>query len=171
MEKLVPVLLHAEGNPVIKGILQNLEGGESVSDDDLAALIGVKVNTVRTELNELYANGIVSFEKRKIPNQKWYAYFWKLDQGNIAYLIRQRLKKVLELLQRRLDYETAHSFFVCPREGKRYTFEEAAESDFRCPSCGALLTSQDNSQVVERLRSEIYQLTQILESLPARGLI
>ncbi|HEV51689.1 MAG TPA: hypothetical protein ENO31_04080 [Thermoprotei archaeon] len=165
IEELVPILLHSKGNPVISGIIKNLESGEAVSDDDLAALIGVKVNTVRTELNELYANGMVTFEKRKIPNQKWYAYFWKLDMNNINYLIQQRIKKVIEILNKRLQYETSHSFFYCPKDGKRYTFEEALEYGFRCTDCGTQLQAQDNKEVVERLRSEISRLTQLLESI------
>ncbi|MGC8631678.1 MAG: hypothetical protein ACP5T2_04560 [Thermoprotei archaeon] len=167
IEELVPILLHSKGNPVISGIIKNLESGEAVSDDDLAALIGVKVNMVRTELNELYANGMVSFEKRKIPNQKWYAYFWKLDMSNINYLIQQRIKKVIEILSKRLDYELNHSFFYCPRDGKRYTFEEALENGFRCVDCGTQLVAQDNKEMVEKIKSEISRLTLLLENISA----
>jgi|GEM_PF-433936 len=165
IEELVPILLHSKGNPVISGIIRNLESGEAISDDDLAALIGVKVNMVRTELNELYANGMVSFEKRKIPNQKWYAYFWKLDMGNINYLIQQRIKKVIDILNKRLNFEMNHSFFYCPRDGKRYTFEESLENGFRCVDCGTPLVAQDNREIVERLKSEVSRLTQLLETI------
>lgn len=70
-----------------------------------------------------------------------------------------REKKIVESkLRERLSFEEENYFFICKscqKANVKFNFDEAFELNFRCPDCGNALEAQDNSKIIEFLRSKI----------------
>ena len=67
-------------------------------------------------------------------------------------------------MKARLDYEIKFHFFKCDQDYcPRYTFDEAMESNFRCPECSGELKAFDNKAIIERLSKKVDELRSSLE--------
>jgi transcription initiation factor TFIIE subunit alpha len=71
-------------------------------------------------------------------------------------------KRVLGILKMRLVYEENNDFYYCgTEECAKYTFEEAMECVFRCPTCGKPLKHYDNQEVIQSLKDRIAKIENI----------
>ncbi len=113
---------------------------------------------VRRALYELHNLGLVAYRKTRNPEDSRYIYFWKIDTARINQVLLQRKKEVLNKLKERLKYEESNTFFTCPVDRVRLTFDEAMETDFKCPRCGSDLVAEDNEELKSRLRKIIKEL-------------
>jgi len=127
-------------------------------DEDIVKKTGIDEQEVRRVLYELHNIGLVTYKKMRNPNDNRYIYYWRVDATRINHVLLKRKKAVLEKLKERLQYEENNSFFICPVDGVRLTYDEALENDFRCPRCGNELVMEDNSKIVEKLRKIISEL-------------
>lgn len=139
-------------------LISSPENNDGYSDDDLEALTGYKQAEIRRILRILYDARIAQYRKGIHPAYGVARYFWKVDMNNVNYVLLKRKKDVLDKLKQRLNYELSHEFYRCPRDGSRYTFDEAYSNEFRCTRCGSLLDREDNSGVIENLRATIEEL-------------
>ncbi len=136
---------------------------EGYSDDDIEALTGYKQAEVRKILRLLYDARIAYYRKGVHPSYGVARYFWKVDSNSINYVLLRRKKEVLEKVKQRLEYESSNEFYRCPRDGSRYTFNEAYVNDFKCTRCGSLLTLEDNSALVKALKEVVEKLKREIE--------
>jgi len=140
---------------VVKVLARIREG----TDDVIATESGVRLNTVRKILYKLYDHALVSATRVRDDKTGWYIFYWRLQPDQLDAFIRSRKRRTLEKLKSRLEYERAHSFFICKKDSDvRITFEEAMESAFRCPKCGSQLTGVDNTRIIEHLSGLISKL-------------
>ncbi len=127
-------------------------------DSEIIEKTGINEQEVRRALYELHNLGLVTYRKSRNPEDSKYIYFWRVDSSRINQVLLQRKKTVLNKLKERLRYEEDNTFFVCPIDGVRLTFDEAIENDFHCPRCGSELIAEDNEYVKQRLREIIRKL-------------
>lgn len=144
---------------VCRGVFEKLvrERTEFI-DEHLANHLGVNVNDVRKSLYELQSLGLVTYTRIRDPTDGRFIYYWRADVGHLNQLLLQRKRTVLRKLEERLMHEESNSFYTCPHDGIRLTFNEALENDFKCPRCGSPLEFYDNSAIVRRLRELISRL-------------
>ncbi len=125
-----------------------------LSDDDIESLTGYKQSEIRKVLRLLESYNLAVHRRRRHPEKEVSRYFWRIDGDTINIVLLNLKKKVLARLKERLQYEESKSFFICPEDGSRYTFEEAFNNNFTCPLCGALV-EEDSGRGAERLRRKI----------------
>ena len=147
-----------EGLEIVTALMDREATDESISDET-----GIKLNTVRKILYKLYDYRLASYKREKDKEIGWYIYTWKLDLTKIKDIIKERKRKILRELERKLEYETNHIFFTCVKDNIKLPFDIASENQFKCPTCSQPLEFFDNSKTIERLKEEIEKLRKELE--------
>lgn len=135
-----------------------IESGEEASDDAIANALEMKVNDVRRALYALSEHGFVSYRRVRDKNSGWFIYYWRINVEDINTILLVRKKEILRKLKERLEYEESNSFYYCPVDGSRYTFEEAFENGFVCPRCGAELVYIENDKIKQILAERIRKI-------------
>ncbi|QGA54932.1 transcription factor [Sulfolobus sp. E5-1-F] len=151
------------GDDVIDVLRVLLEKGTEMTDEEIANQLNIKVNDVRKKLNLLEEQGFVSYRKTRDKDSGWFIYYWRpnIDQINEILLNRKRL--ILDKLKSRLEYEKNNTFFICPQDNSRYSFEEAFENEFKCLKCGSQLTYYDTEKIKSFLEQKIRQIEEEID--------
>jgi len=144
-------------------VVRTLMEHDSLSETELAEKIGIKEQAVRGILYKLYEKNVVQFRKERQENG-WYVYHWTLLKDRLKDIVEERRRNTLELLRKKLEYETSNEFFRCENGCTRITFDKAFENDFLCQYCGAVVHQFDNSFIIEELSSYISRLESVAYS-------
>lgn len=150
--KLIELMFDEKAARIFEYIYKRLD---EVQDEEIARELGLKLNEVRRILYALSEQGFVSYRRVRDKNTGWYTYYWRVRKDEILSLIQSRKKVVLSKLKLRLQAEETNTFYECPTDGTRYTFDEALENEFRCPRCGSQLVYADNSNIIRVLKKYI----------------
>lgn len=152
-----------ELDPETKRVLEILEQEAEVNEKFLAQALGTKINAVRKALYRLMNSGFVSYtKKRDKDKQWWYLYYWTLNPRRIKDVWVQHMKKELKRRETDLKAEERHEF-ECERGCKKFNYDEALESEFKCPYCDSGMVEVDNADEIETLRKEIEEIEQELK--------
>jgi len=144
-------------------VLLETDADKGISDEELAQKLGYKQSDVRRVLRLLYVYRFANYRRGRHPRTGATRYYWYIDIMHLNIVLVWLKKAVLEKLKYRLEYEEANIFYRCPRDGTRYTFEEAFQYDFQCPRCGSILEEDDNTQTKKILASYIRRLEEEIE--------
>ena len=136
-----------------------VEKGEA-TDEELSKELRVEVNEVRRILNMMFESHLIRYRRTRDEKIGWYIYYWAPTDEDVATILEDRKRKTLSLLRQRLEQEKNNTYYICIRCGARYTFEEAAESMFRCTECDEVLENFNNDLIVKKLEKAI----ELLES-------
>ena len=139
---------------VTKKLMANSDS-KGLSDENLEEITGIRQNEIRKVLRTLYELKIATYRRGRHPETGSTRYYWTIDPNMINLFIFSLKKKILEKMKRKLEFEEGITFYVCPVDGTRYTFEEAFDYNFTCPKCGSLLIEHDNVEVKEFLKKKI----------------
>ncbi len=150
--KLIELMFNEKAAKIFEYIYKRFD---EVQDEEIARELGLKLNEVRRTLYALSEQGFVSYRRVRDKNTGWYTYYWRVRKDEILSLIQARKKVVLSKLKLRLQAEESNTFYECPADGTRYTFDEALENEFRCPRCGSQLVYVDNSSIIQVLKKYI----------------
>jgi len=134
------------------------------TDEKVAEVTGVSLNTVRRALYILYENGLASYRRERDKDSGWLTYLWKIDLSNICDVLDAEMQKLLKNLQKRLEAERNGVFYACVDGCGRFLFELAAETNFVCPICGAALEHQDNTKLVKALEKRVKEIQRCMRA-------
>lgn len=149
-------LVGEEGVKVIK----KLPKGE-VTDEKIAEMTGVDLQTVRRTLYILYENRLAVYRRERNKESGWLTYLWKVDLHDIDLVLEAEMRKLLDRLQKRLEFERENVFYVC-EEGHRVLFDVAVGANFMCSTCGKVLGHQDNAELINALGKRIDEIQAVL---------
>jgi len=138
--------------------LLTVDPEKGISDEEVEQIKGYKQADVRKVFRIFYDLRIASYRRGKHPDTGATRYYWYLDSRDADLALLRRKLQVLEKLKMRLKYEKENEFYVCPKDGARYTFDYAYEYQFTCPKCGTMLVPDDNSKYVKALEDRISRL-------------
>jgi len=163
-EQLLEVAKFFGGEDGVK-IIQALNKLGEATDEAIALESGVKLNIVRKFLYKMYTHGLISAVRARDEEKGWFIFYWRIQKDQLNAFIRDRKRKTLEKLKKRLEYEKLHEFFICEKcSNIRVSFEEAMESAFKCLNCGEQLKNFDNTKIIEFLTKKIQQLEEELKN-------
>lgn len=153
------------GGEVAVKLVSELKKRGRATEDELAKNTKIKLNELRKTLFTLQKFSIITPEVVQDKGSGWMIFYWRLRGDQLESIIRTQKRGVLEKLKERLEYEKSHDFYICTdrRCGGRYTFEEAMEHMFRCPSCGGPMEHYDNAQIIRALEDKIASLQAEIE--------
>lgn len=156
----VAQLVGPEGARIADALLTRKEA----TDSELAEELGEKPSHIRKVLYDLYEARIAEYHKEKDKETGWLTFYWQIRPEHAANSILERTRKDLLSLQRALEFEETHEFFICPEGAERFDFARATESDFHCPEHNAILQQHDNKAELEALRSRVEALRREAET-------
>ncbi len=137
-----------------------IEQGGVVPEEIIGRKLGLKSNEARRILQILAEQGIISF--RRVASRERSRQGWYIDTDNLESIIINRLKRSLEKLKIRLDYELQANLYYCPHDLNKFTAEEAFSRDFICPRCGSILEEYGGEKTAEFLREKIKEIEKVL---------
>jgi len=150
------------GEEAVK-VVQVLKGVHEVTDKEIADETQTSVHMVRKTLYKLYDHSLVVLRQSRDKETHWFVYHWRLQPDQFAGFITSMKRLVLERLKTRLRYEMDHEFYSCQTPGcKRYTFEEAVEFLFKCPTCHKPMTHLNSNSFIKILTQKIEQIAKEL---------
>ena len=140
-------------------VARSLLKTEDATDEEIASSTGLRINMVRRVLYDLFGKGLISGGRVKDERKGWFVYRWRSRRDEVENFIENQKKKILDRLQKRLDYENSSDFYHCGNEDcSRETFEEALELFFKCPSCGQVLNLKKNEKIRKNFGKKIDQI-------------
>ena len=139
-------------------IVENIPADE-ITDEHLAELTGISLNTVRRTLYLLYEHRLAVYRRKRDPDSGWLTYLWQLCPENFDKALESEAKRLLRNLEERLDYEKNNIFYACTEGCARFIFDEASEANFICPFCQGSLEYMENAKVVEAIERQKKELT------------
>jgi len=140
-----------------------VEQGTVIPEEYISKNLGLKSNEARRILQILAEQGIISF--RRMASKDRSLQGWYIDTENIESVLITRLKRALEKLKIRLEYEKQPAIYYCPRDRLRFTMDQAMMYDFICPRCGSMLEEYDGSLAVKILEKRINEIEEMLKKI------
>ncbi|RLE94539.1 MAG: transcription initiation factor E subunit alpha [Thermoprotei archaeon] len=135
-----------------------IDKGEATDEEISAKLKIDNPSEVRKILIKLHEADILTYRRERDENIGWYTYYWRLKDENIINVLTRRIKAVIKVLERKMEYEQNNSFYVCVQCLRRFTIEEAYDLDFSCPECGAILFEDNNEEIINILSNMINKI-------------
>lgn len=156
-------------NPAIYQYLYKLVGEEGVelirvcpeeehSDEEIAEITGINLNSVRHTLYCLYEHRLAEYRRIKNNETGWLTYLWVLKMENILSVLYGEMEATIEKLEARLRYDENNDFYQCSDCGHMMTFTDAMNLNFACPQCGEMMVHFDDELLVSALRSRIEKI-------------
>jgi transcription initiation factor TFIIE subunit alpha len=133
-----------------------------VTDEELAEELGLELNDVRRALFILYENDLASYRRLRDEDSGWLTYLWTFEYETIPEQLESEMRRLLEALEKRQQYESKNEFYLCGECQLRFEFSEAMEFNFECPQCGGPLETMENSRLVETMEMRIEELREEL---------
>ena len=157
--EMIARLIAPEAVKVFKYLMKYNESKEEEIAEDLK----IDINELRKILYKLNEIGLVrSYKVRSEEEGKQYTYVWYVNVDYINQILLQRKKHVLERLKERLSVEE-ETYFYCPNDLTRYTYDEAMDLNFICPKCGTPLEMAQTNEYAEVLKKYIKKLSEEIE--------
>ena len=140
-------------------VARSLLKTEDATDEEIASSTGLRINMVRRVLYDLVGKGLITGVRVKDERKGWFVYRWRSRRDEVENFIENQKKKILDRLQKRLNYENSSDFYHCGNEDcSRSTFEDALELFFKCPSCGQVLNLKKNEKIRKNFTKKIDQI-------------
>ena len=147
---------------IAKRLLEEADS-KGLSDENLEEITGIRQNEIRRILRVFYELKIASYRRGRHPETGATRYYWTMDPQGINVFVLNLKRRILGKLRARLEYEESTTFYRCPADGTRYTFDEAFDYDFTCPRCGSMLEEDRNDDRKAVLRARISRLEEEIE--------
>lgn len=141
-------------------VARALLNSEDATDEEIASATGMRINIIRKVLYDMFGKALITGIRVKDEKKGWFVYRWRAKQDQVDNFIDNQKKKILDRLQKRLEYEDSSEFYHCGnKDCPRVKFDTAVEVFFKCPICKGSLNMVDNGKVKEALRYKIEQIT------------
>ena len=140
-------------------VARSLLKSKDATDEEIASSTGLRINMVRRVLYDLFGKGLITGIRVKDERKGWFVYRWRSRRDEVENFIENQKKKVLDRLQKRLDYENSSEFYHCGNEDcSRSTFEDSLDLFFKCPSCGQVLNLKKNEKARKNFMKKVDQI-------------
>jgi transcription initiation factor TFIIE subunit alpha len=146
---------------VARGLLNT----NDATDEEIASVTGLRINIIRKVLYDMFGKALITGIRVKDEKKGWFVYRWRAKRDQVDSFIDNQKKKVLDRLQKRLEYEESSEFYHCGnKDCPRVKFDSAVELFFKCTICRGPLNMVDNGRVKDALRFKIEQITAEMSS-------
>jgi len=160
-------------NPAINQYLLKLVGEEGIeliktcpdeehSDEEIAEITGINLNSVRHTLYNLYEKRLAEYRRIKNNETGWLTYLWILKMENMESVLQSEMRVVSEKLSARLKFDQNNDFYQCSACGKMLTFNDALSLNFVCPECGENMNHFDDELLLNALDKRIKKINKEL---------
>ena len=157
--KIYEIVKEVVGEDSIK-VVEFLKDKKNISDFKIAEKVKADIHEVRNILYRLYNNNLVTYYRKKDRQKGWYISYWTFNKKRIKDLVVQLHYSKMAKFTERLKIEEANkgNFYLCQNACVRVNFDKATDFGYKCPECGNMLNTQDNSKTIEFLQNKIDEL-------------
>ena len=157
--KIYEIVKEIVGGDSVK-VVEFLKDKKNISDFKIAEKVKADIHEIRNILYRLYNYNLVSYYRKKDRQKGWYISYWTFNKKRIKDLMVQLHYSKMAKFTERLKVEEANkgNFYLCPNACVRVNFEKATDFEFKCPECGNILNSQDNTKTIEFLQGKIEEM-------------
>jgi len=134
-------------------IIKILFRGE-ITDQKIADKLKLRPNTVRRILNEMHTKGIITYRKEK-EKSGWYNYIWRINEERLSDFLSSEKQRQGQSLLERLKFEEENHFFKCTEGCVKIEYDNALDSQFKCPICNSQLVHYDNKKEISSIKREL----------------
>lgn len=132
---------------------------EDATDEEIASATGMRINIIRKVLYDMFGKALITGIRVKDEKKGWFVYRWRAKRDQAENFIDNQKKKILDRLQKRLEYEESSEFYHCGNSPcPRIKFDVAVELFFKCSNCNGPLGMVDNTKIKDALRFKIDQI-------------
>lgn len=133
-------------------IVRNFYG--SLSDEELAKKLKLKISDVRATLNKLHSEGLVNYLRDKDNETGWYSYSWALNRDRIKRWVETKIREKTDLVN-----GNSGDHYFCPSCGPSSIvgFEAASDTSFKCSKCNKDLDFLDDGKIAALVDSRLYK--------------
>ena len=139
-------------------IVESVPDSGEITDDEIAQKSKISLYSVRRTLFALYEKRMAEYRRERNDENGWLTYFWKLNFSDIESILENETGKLARNLKQRLEFERGNVFYACKNDGKRFIFDVATKTDFRCPDCSSQLEHFDNEMTVFAIEKRLTKL-------------
>src|SRR6266516_7584951 len=86
---------------VARGLLNT----DDATDEEIASDTGLRINIIRKVLCDMFGKALITGIRVKDEKKGWFVYRWRAKRDQAENFIENQKKKILERLQKRLEYE------------------------------------------------------------------
>lgn len=146
------------GDDYVK-VARSLLSNENTTDEEITEQTGLKINSVRKALYDLFGRSLITGIRVRDVKRGWFVYRWKAQRDQVEPFVEAQKHKAIRRLSDRLDFESNNEFYHCGNPTCiKYSFTNAMEVDFKCQVCSQLLRLFDNSRLKDALVWKIDQI-------------
>ncbi len=138
--------------------------GDGATDEKIEKKTKLKVAEIRAVLNQLHQHGVVDYTREKNMENGWFTYTWRIDADRAMRNLLSAKKQQYQKLRDQMQSEEGTLFYKCRKSCLRMAFDDAMESDFRCPECKGQMRYANNNGELKGLEQKIGALEQILQT-------
>ena len=142
-----------------------LKNKEDVNEFNIAEKLKITINQLRNIIYKFEKYNLLTSIRKKDRKKGWYIYFFTLNPKQIDDTVVQLVKDKMSIIEKQLDREKAHQFYLCPNRCVRQTIENAMENQFMCHECGSLLDAENNDKTINKMQKRIEELNIKLKEL------
>ncbi|HIQ12908.1 MAG TPA: hypothetical protein EYH44_00755 [Thermoprotei archaeon] len=143
-------------------IVEALARYGELTDNEIAERVDADDSEVRRIIWVLAGEGLL-ISKKVVNDTGWITFFWKLPLDQVDGLILSLYRRIIDRLEKKLEYETSNIFYWCmDRNHERLTFSEAVDNMFKCPVCGKTLMPYDNSELIAAIKYSIGEMKRFM---------
>lgn len=143
-------------------IVEALARYGELTDNEIAEKVDADDAEVRRIIWVLASEGLL-ISKKVVNDTGWITFFWKLPIDQVDGLILSLYRRIIDRLEKKLEYETSNIFYWCmDKNHERLTFSEAVDNMFKCPVCGKTLMPYDNSELIAAIKYSIGEMKRVL---------
>ncbi len=146
-------------------IVELLVKKKKIDEFKISSSLKLEVNFVRSLLYKLYSKKIVSYSKERDLKKGWWIYSWEMHQEKIKDLLILERTKELDKLGKTKHEKEGEQMYVCVLFAVAVNFSVAADPEFKCFSCGALLKNFDNTHVMNEIDDKIRRINTEIEEI------
>ncbi|GBC71460.1 hypothetical protein HRbin02_01244 [Candidatus Calditenuaceae archaeon HR02] len=133
-------------------------------EDELADALQMDVKRIRKLLHQLSEFSLVAYDIVVDKELNKRVFRWRLQQEQVQGVVKTQLKRIAERLQMLKRHYESNQLYWCGREGcRKYTFDEALDKFFKCPSCGGKLMVYDHTKLLKAVDETLAEINRLLE--------
>src|SRR6187200_3172541 len=94
-------------------VAQALLNTQNDTDEEIAGATGMRINVIRKVLYDMFGKALITGIRVKDEKKGWFVYRWRAKGDQVDNFIDNQKKKILDRLQKRLEYEESSEFYHC----------------------------------------------------------
>ncbi|MEM0444406.1 MAG: hypothetical protein QXW60_07825 [Nitrososphaerota archaeon] len=152
------------GGEEAEGLARLLLARPGMREDEIASELQMDVKRVRKLLHQLSEFSLVAYDIVIDKELNKRVFRWRLQPEQVQGVVKTQLKRIAERLQMLKKHYEANQLYWCGQQGcRKYTFDEALDKFFKCPSCGGKLMVYDASELISVVDEKLADINKLLE--------